>query len=76
MHSVRCLTPIVTIVILFILSPCQTFELREIRPWSARGVGAMRLTKRDMSVFELQSIETFLWGAEGQANLAFTEYTN
>lgn len=36
-------------------------------------MGPRDLEKRDMSVFELKSIETFLWGAKGKLPSLFSE---
>ena len=51
-----------------VLPTCPALELQEIRPRSVHGIGSRRLAKRDFSVFDLKSTETFLWGAEGLLN--------
>ena len=48
-----------------IVSLCSARELEEIRPRSPHGITSQWLGKRDHSVLDLQSAETFLWGAQG-----------
>lgn len=68
MHSLSRLAFLLLTTISVVLPPCWALELQEIRPWNGRGMGPSSRLKRDMSVFELKSTETFLWGAKGQAN--------
>lgn len=49
----------------FVLSLFQAIQLEEICTWKTRAVGSRGLGKWDMSIFELKSDETFLWGAKG-----------
>ena len=66
--------PLTVILKLFLmLSLCHAIQLEEIRPWKSRAMGPRGLEKRDMSVFELKSIETFLWGAKGKLPSLFPE---
>ena len=49
-----------------LLCICQALELQEIRPRTPHSTRYGRsLAKRDFSVIDLKSTETFLWGAEG-----------
>ena len=56
----------ILLAVWWLLAVCQAIELQEIRPISPHGITSRSLTKRDMTVFDLQSKETFLWGAEGR----------
>lgn len=64
MGSVRSFP--LAVVLFLMVSLCQAIQLEEIRPWKSRVMRPRGLGKRDMSVFELKSIETFLWGAKGR----------
>ena len=55
----------ISFLLVVIVPICAARDLEEIRPWSPHGVGSQWLGKRDHSVFDLKSTETFLWGAEG-----------
>ncbi len=66
MHSSGAFVLTVAFVLLYALSVCQAIELQEIRPGNGNGGRSRGLAKRDMSAFELQSTETFLWGATGK----------
>lgn len=66
MGSLRSIPLNVVFKLFFMLSLCQAIQLGEIRPWNSRAMAPRGLGKRDMSVFELKSTETFLWGARGK----------
>lgn len=72
MGSLRSIPLHVVFKLFFMLSLCQALQLGEIRPWNSRSMAPRGLGKRDMSVFELKSTETFLWGAEGKLQCLFS----
>lgn len=71
MGSLKAFQLTVILKLVFLLSLCHAIELEDIRPWKSRAMGPRGLGRRDMSAFDLRSIETFLWGAKGIATKCF-----